>query len=159
MRGTLGTLIRLHEWTVDEKRRALGVHLGELGALEDAARGLEAELVAEQRAAAAEPELAGFGYGFYAVAVIHRRDRLADSIVRAEALIAAARDELHDAFQELKKFEITDASRRRREADDADRLERIELDEIALQGFRRKRAEDELERSTWGAGSEREGDP
>ena len=158
MAGTLSTLIRLHEWTVDEKRRALGVLVAGLGTLEDAARGLEAELVAEQRAAAAEPELAGFGYGFYAVGVIHRRERLADSTAQAEAMIEAARDELHDAYQELKKFEITDALQRRREAGEADRLERIELDEIGLQGFRRTRAEDQSERSTRGAGSDRERD-
>ncbi|MDP6805614.1 MAG: hypothetical protein QF902_09835 [Rhodospirillales bacterium] len=154
MPGTLSTLIRLHEWTVDEKRRALGVLLAEFGALEDAARDLETELVAEQRAAAVEPELAGFGYGMYAVGVIYRRGRLADSTAEAEAMIEAAREELHDAYEELKKYEITDATRKRRDADEADRLERIELDEIGLQGFRRKRAEDQPERSS--AGSERE---
>ncbi|HJO69933.1 MAG TPA: hypothetical protein QF804_09685 [Rhodospirillales bacterium] len=156
MAETLSTLIRLHEWTVDEKRRALGILLNELGALEDAARALEVELVAEQRAAAVEPEMAGFGYGFYALGVILRRERLADSTVQAEAMIETARDELHDAYEELKKFEITDASRRRRETDEADRVERIELDEIGLQGYRRVRAQDRSERSTWGAGSERE---
>ena len=65
MSSGLHTLIRLHKWRLDEKRRALA----ELQALadklaQDTAR-LEREITAEQEIARTSPE-ASFGYGNFA---------------------------------------------------------------------------------------------
>jgi hypothetical protein len=77
---SLGGLIRLHEWNVDQKRRKLGELLGLVADLEAQAISLEDEVKSEQRAAAASPEVAGLLYGNYAMGVIERRRRIAESI-------------------------------------------------------------------------------
>ena len=52
----VATLIRINEWTVDERRRELGARLKELDDLETALDRLEKEVVDEQRAAAARAQ-------------------------------------------------------------------------------------------------------
>jgi flagellar export protein FliJ len=131
-------LIRLHQWMVDEKRRKLGDLLKMLAELEEQSRQLEAEVVAEQKAAANAPETAGFLYGNYARRVIERRERLAQSIASMEMQIAAAREELNDAYRELKKFQVAQDVRDRREALEAARREQGVLDEIGLTIHRRR---------------------
>ena len=87
MSSGLHTLIRLHKWRLDEKRRALA----ELQALadklaQDTAR-LEREITAEQEIARTSPE-AAFGYGNFAKQAIERRRRLAQSVAQVEQQIA-----------------------------------------------------------------------
>ena len=140
MAKDLKNLIRLHEWQVDEKRRKVGTLLSLVADLELQARRLEDELVAEQAAAAADPAEAGFFYGIYAETVIERRQRIAYSIAKAEEEIAAAQDELREAYRELKKYEIAQENRSKREAYEQARKEQAFLDDIGLQSFRQKRA-------------------
>ncbi|MGH6660693.1 MAG: hypothetical protein ACREB6_04090, partial [Rhodospirillales bacterium] len=73
MAKNLDTLIRLNEWTVDERRRELGQVLRTLAELEDGLERLRQEVVKEQNAVMASPEEAGFFYGNYARAAIGRR--------------------------------------------------------------------------------------
>jgi flagellar export protein FliJ len=133
-------LIRLHQWMVDEKRRKLGDLLKMLAEIEEQSRRLEAEVVEEQKAAADSPETAGFLYGNYARRVIERCERLAQSIASMEARIAAAREELNEAYRELKKFQVAQGVRDRREALEAARRDQNVLDEIGLAVHRRRRA-------------------
>jgi flagellar export protein FliJ len=133
-------LIRLHQWMVDERRRKLGELLKMLAELEDRSRHLEAELVAEQKAAAKAPETAGFLYGNYARHVIERRERLAKSIASTESQITAAREELNEAYRELKKFQVAQEVRDRRAALEATRREQSVLDEVGLSMHRRRRS-------------------
>ncbi len=140
MAKDLKNLIRLHEWQVDEKRRKVGGLLRLVADLEDQARRLEEELINEQAAAAASPEEAGFLYGNYAETVIERRQRIADSIAKAEEEIAAAQDELREAYRELKKYEIAQENREKREAEEEARRDQMFLDDIGLQNFRRRQA-------------------
>jgi flagellar protein FliJ len=138
MSSGLHTLIRLHKWRLDEKRRALA----ELQALadklaQDTAR-LEREILAEQEIARTSPE-ASFAYGNFAKQAIERRRRLAQSVAQVEQQIAQATEEMAEAFQELKRYELAQEGRDRR--DEAKRKERenAALDEIALSGFTRRR--------------------
>ena len=127
------TLIRLNEWTVDEKRRVLGARLKELDDLEAGLRDLERELVTEQAMAASAPDSAGFLYGNYANQVIHRREQLHSNIKSKEEEVVVARESLSDAYRELKKYEVVNESRIRREATERARKDQIELDELGLQ--------------------------
>ena len=138
MAKDLKNLIRLHEWQVDEKRRKVGGLLRLVADLEDQARRLEEELINEQAAAAASPEEAGYLYGNYAETVIERRQRIADSIAKAEEEIAAAQDELKEAYRDLKKYEIAQDNREKREAEEEARRDQNFLDDIGLQNFRRR---------------------
>jgi len=139
MAKNLDTLIRLNEWTVDERRRELGDVLRALAGLEDGLERLRREVVNEQNAAAASPEVAGFFYGNYARAAIGRRQTLDDGIRRMEAQVAAARERLNEAYRELKKFEVAQNTRDAREAKELARREQGILDDIGLNLFRLKR--------------------
>lgn len=136
----LRTLVRLHAWTVDEKRRKLGALLRLGGDLEDQVQRLEEEVVREQGSAGDAPEVAGFYYGNYANAVIERRERLRDSIARTETEIAAAQEELREAYRDLKKYEVAQDMRERRETEERERVEQQVLDEVGLEVHRRRRS-------------------
>ena len=55
----LNTLIRFHQYRVDEKRRALGELLGEVADLEQQSVHLEREIVTEQEVANSAPDRLG----------------------------------------------------------------------------------------------------
>jgi len=137
--ANIKNLIRLHEWNVDEKRRKLGELLRLKGELEDQMTQLEEDLVRQQQAAAADPTLAGSTYGVFAKQVIQRRENLQNSIDQMDFVIGHAQDELSDAYQELKKYEIVERNRQRRYELEQSRREQIMLDEIALNQHRRKK--------------------
>ena len=63
MAAGLKNLIRLHEWTVDERRRELGQHIRKLNELDQLVRDLETELKREQ-ALAGSSEM-GITFGAY----------------------------------------------------------------------------------------------
>lgn len=138
MAKDLHTLIRLNEWTVDQRRRDLGDVLASLADLEDGLERLRQELIKEQQAVLSSPEVAGFFYGNYATAVIGRRQHLNDGIVSMEKQVAEAREKLDEAYRDLKKFEIAQESRDVKKAQEETREEQMEMDELAIQAYRRK---------------------
>ncbi len=138
MANGLTTLIKLNAWGVDQRRRKLGEIMHLIQSLETQARNLEQELVREQQAASASPQEAGYIYGNYANAVIQRRQRIAASIASAETEAADARDDLANAYRDLKKYETVQANRLAEKKKEEARKDQIELDEIGLQGHVRK---------------------
>ena len=134
----LATLVRVNEWTVDECRRALGILLRQLDDLEAARRGLERELENEQTAAVTNPDEAGLHYGIYAEGVIKRRKAMDQAIRAKEAELEAARESLNEAYRELKKYEVIRDNRIERERVEEARRDRIELDDIGIETFRRR---------------------
>lgn len=138
MSSGLHTLIRLHKWRLDEKRRALaGLQALADKLAQDTAR-LEREILAEQEIARSSPE-ASFGYGNFAKQAIERRKRLAQSVAQVEHQIAEATEEMAEAFQELKRYELAQEGRDRREDAKRKTRENAALDEVALSGFTRRR--------------------
>jgi flagellar export protein FliJ len=132
-------LIRLNEREVDDKRRRLADLDRLLDQIKLQAQNLETELVQEQARAGADRE-AALTYGAYAQNIILRRAKLAQSIRDLEEKVLEARDDLASAFQELKKFEIAEANFKRRKAAEELRIEQAQLDEVAVEGHRRKQA-------------------
>ena len=139
MAANIKSLIRLHEWNVDEKRRKLGELLRLQADLEDQLKRLDEEHVREQKAARDDPTGAGITYPNYAQHVRQRRENLQDSIAQMETVIGYARDELSDAYQELKKYETVEQNRQRRYELEQARRDQILLDEVALNQHRRKK--------------------
>ncbi len=136
---TLSTLIRLHRFQLDEKRRAL-TDLENLRA--DLVRQrdkMEAELAAEQEVAK-KVEVGAFAYGGFARGVIARREKLAGSLAEIDTRIEAAQRDVAAAFQDLKRHEIALAQRQRRQREEAERREQIALDEVSLDMHRRRTA-------------------
>ena len=137
--STLDSLIRMHRWQLDERRRQLAA-LEELAAkLAEEQHRLEAENLREQAAATASPEAAA-SYPGYAHGFLDRRRKLEQSRAETAAQIAQAREALAEAFQEVKRYEITAASRARlQEQREARRQARV-LDDLGIEGYRRRGA-------------------
>ena len=132
MAKDLHTLIRLNEWTVDQRRRGLGDVLASLANLETGLERLREELIKEQTIVRSSPEEAGVFYGNYAAAVIIRREDLNQGILRMEEQVAEAREKLNDAYRDLKKYEIAQESR---ETGEPLALERREQETLHAKGL------------------------
>lgn len=135
MKG-LGTLVRARQRELDDKRRALGE-------LQDQADGIIAarDALADEQQREAELALdspdGGFGYGAFLKA-----SRMRDAAMQADldglaGRIEAARDEIADAFAEIKRFELIQAAQEERARKEAAKREQEELDELGLNVFRR----------------------
>lgn len=137
----LGGLIRLHRWTLDEKRRALTDLEEFAGRLADEIGRLEAELEREMAAAgtAAVPPV---GFEAYVRQVRLRQEKIRQSIRQADQQMEAARDDIAAAFRELKKYEIADAERQQKAAEEVRHREMLAYDETALSQFRRREGEE-----------------
>jgi flagellar protein FliJ len=134
--STLDSLIRLHRWQVDERRRRVA-ELDELAEkLREDLRRLEAEQASEQEIAQRMPEVTS-SYGSYAGALIERRRKLNQSLTDTEQQTAKAREVLAEAYQEAKRYEIAAARRVLNQRQQADRLEQHDMDELAIDIHRR----------------------
>lgn len=137
MKG-VDSVIRLQKWHVDEKRRQVSGLQGLLMDLEQRAEALEREILKEQEVASGNADNnVAFIYGDYARHAIERREIIQHSIVDAEAAVEAARDELRELYQDLKRYEIAKDRHTAREALKANRAEQAELDDIAMKMHRR----------------------
>src|SRR3546814_12024888 len=109
-------LVRLHRWTLDEKRQKLAelerFRVKLLANIDT----LEAELAREQ-AAAGRPEITDISLPAFIKATIDRRRKIEGSIAELDRSIAAARGEITEAFQEFKRYETAQGNHLRREAD------------------------------------------
>lgn len=130
------SLIRLHKFQVDERRRKVAEIELLLTEFRNKERELEAQVLAEQDKAGISDE-AHFAYPMFAKSVQKRRANILQSISDLEVQLGAAQDELATAFRELKKYELMEESRKRKMQKQTQRLEQAELDEIALQIHRR----------------------
>ena len=137
--SALDSLIRLHRWQLDERKR----HLADLEALAETLRDERSRLVLEeqreQAAASASPE-AAFAYAGYAHGLIERRRKLLQSLAEIDGQIAKAREDLAEAFQEVKRYEITAASRLRQQQIREQRRQQRALDELGVAAFRRRKS-------------------
>ncbi|MBA4208284.1 MAG: flagellar export protein FliJ [Parvibaculum sp.] len=125
------SLIRLHKFQVDEKRRKVAELELMLAEFRQRERDLEAQVEAEQRKAGIS-DVAHFAYPMFAKSVIRRRENILESIEGLEVQLEVAKEELSAAFRELKKYELLEDSRKRKVRKAALRMEQAELDEIAL---------------------------
>lgn len=139
-RRGLKALIRLNAYRLDEKRRQGATYQAAHDTLVAGYRGIEREIIAEQQLAKADPIAATF-YGAYAQATIERRARLEEKIAAAAEAVEAAREETREQFRETKKYELAEQHLAAADWAEAERRERIELDELALVMHRRKTAD------------------
>ena len=131
----IATLVRVNEWTVDERRRDLGALLDELNEIESSKANLETQFVSEKSAATRDPEIAGVVFGPYADATMHQIQYLKGLIESKEEEITLAQEKLGEAYRELKKFEIARDNNRKKNLEELIRRDQKELDELALQAI------------------------
>lgn len=132
-------LVRLNDWEVDEKRRALADQLRVLENLIALLQALESEMVQEQQYATANPTEGGITYGAYAEQAIRRREDYKGRIADQEQIVNAAREQLRLAFLEFKKFVISEERRVEKLEAEQNRTEQLALDEIGINTFNRNR--------------------
>lgn len=133
----LAPLIRLHKHELDQKRQALAALYGDLALLEQSRRDLESAFEKEKQAIDRDGDI-HFTFASYAENVRKRREEI-ESLERAlEKKIEEAKESLMETFSELKKYEMTQAERERLEAEERRIREGKIMDEIGLEGFRRK---------------------
>jgi chromosome segregation ATPase len=133
----LPTLIRLHRWRLDEKRKQLAALERLAAKLREQRRRLEEELRAEQDVARSLTG-AEFTYAAYAKAVVQRRETLPRSIAEAEGQIERVMAEVTEAFRELKRYEVAQANRERAAEEEAARREQAVLDDVGANVYRRR---------------------
>lgn len=136
----LAELVRISRWRLDEKRQKLM----DLERLADRLRGdlekLDTGIAAEQKVAESDYE-ARHSYAAFLKAELERRERLRRSIADVERELEGAREEVAEAFRELKKYELAKANQDAREHERQARMERRDMDEIGTQLHRRRNSE------------------
>jgi flagellar FliJ protein len=135
--SSLDTLIKLHRWQLDEQRRKVAEFESLADKLRTELQRLDDEEVLEQEVAGASHE-ASYAYSGYARTLIDRRSKLVQSVQETEQQIIQARAELADAFAEVKRYEIAAANRLLAKHRGIERIRQQELDEVAIDSFRRR---------------------
>lgn len=135
----LDPLIRLRRYTVDEKQKFLSALYREAENLINKRNELAAQLEREKELAKAEgsPDSISF-FGRYAENVRKKLGKFDEHIKKMENRIEGAQEDMRAAFAELKKVEIIKRKRQEREQEKQDHKESQALDEIAIEGFRRR---------------------
>ena len=137
--SALPTLIRVAKWNMEEKRRTLVALETMIGTFNARLKALEKEVVREQGAARHNDEALVF-YGNYAKAVIGRRYTILRSIGELRGQLDAAHQDVTEAFQEVRRYEIVLERQQEREATEQLRRDQNTLDETSMELYRRHTA-------------------
>ena len=138
--ANLKSLIRLRKHIVDQKQKFLAELYRQAEELEAEKASYQEKLKKERELLEEQEMLEALAwYGRFASGIKSQIDLLNKDLSNMEQRIEIARADLRNAFAELKKIEITDE--RRREAEKKEELakENKELDDIGIDGHRRKK--------------------
>lgn len=137
--SALNSLVRVHGWVLNEKREKLAGLEGLVGKMRTDLEALEQDLEREQRAAAEASE-GSVAFPAFVAAALERRRKLRESIADLERAVEAAREEVAEAFQEVKKYELARDNDVRREAGRLAKREQASLDELGTGLYQRRRS-------------------
>ena len=130
-------LIRFHKFDLDEKRRYLRELEEQEARIQEAIDAIDQEVQSEQAFSRGEANFAPY-YGGYATKTKASREALVDELSKAHEIVEQARETVVQAFEELKKYEITKDQQDHRAYLEEERQTQIELDEIALTTHQRQ---------------------
>ena len=130
-------LIRFHKFDLDEKRRYLRELEEQEARIQEAIDAIDQEVQSEQAFSRGEANFAPY-YGGYATRTKASREALVDELSKAHEIVEEARETVVQAFEELKKYEITKDQQDHRAYLEEERQTQIELDEIALTTHQRQ---------------------
>lgn len=137
----LHALIRLNKHELDERRRVLTALNSEMALIEAQRQKLEEEFAAE-KAAVDENGDVTFTFANYVQAVNLRREQIDEDTRALVERIEKAKEAVMETFAEIKKFEMAQAERDRIEAERIKAKEDQAMDDIGIEGFRRKETEE-----------------
>lgn len=140
----LQALIRLRKHSVDEKQRAVAQLYREAETLEKQKKVVEDQMANEKQLAEEmnRPEAIAF-YTRYAEGARKKIAALQMAIKKMEGRIEAAQEDMRAAFAEMKKIQITQTRREKREAKAVQKKEDAQMDDIAIDQYRRQSWEEE----------------
>ncbi len=134
----LDPLIRVRKHTVEQKQKALAALYKREEEMKNERDKLEAQLAIEmEKAKDMDAEFLNY-FGPYSARVQNQIERIDAKRKKLENQIALAQESVRAAFAELKKVEIIDKRRKAEERAEIDKKESDMLDDIAVDGFRRK---------------------
>ena len=135
--SAIDKLIRYHKFELDEKRRYLRELEEREAQIQAAIDAIDCEIEAEQSFSRGEVKFAPY-YGGYATRTKSKREEFLGELAEAHEVVEKARETVVQAFEELKKYEITKGRQEHRAYLESERQNQIELNEIALASYQRK---------------------
>jgi chromosome segregation ATPase len=136
--SSLDQMLRLQKWSLDEKRRQAADLEALIERLNDDVRRLDEEVARETDAARNDLELQRV-LPSYRTMMAERRERILKSVGDLTAELEKLRDQIMEAFSDLKKTEQTILNRQQRQRVAQRRQEQIRADEMGLNMHRRKK--------------------
>ena len=136
----LHSLIRFKRNELDDKRKHLAQLNAELEALLHAKKKLLDDLAHERNLASVDIDIART-FGTYLNRTLQRCDELDQIIADKQQEVQAATVVMQEAYLDVKKLEITQENRDKAEEGRINRIESITLDDVAIEGFRRRQDE------------------
>ncbi len=133
------SLTRVHSWALNEKRQKLAGIEDLVNKMKKDLQGLEKELETENQAANTSIE-GTVAFPAFVAAALERRRRLRHTINELEESVQVAREEVHAAFEEMKKYEHAGDLEERQKQDEHARRERVSLDDLGTTIYRRGQA-------------------
>ncbi len=132
-------MVRVHSWVLDEKQRKLADLQAFVDKLTEDLSALDRDIETEREAAGQSDE-AGSAFPSFVAAALKRRKKLCETIANLGKEVEAAREDVAEAFGELKKYELALKNQEQQESAKRSRRERINLDELGVSIYRRNRA-------------------
>lgn len=138
----LNPLIRVRRHIVEQKQKFLAELYRQTEELQGKKQNLQTELAEEsEKTRSMGAEMLSY-FGSYATAIKTRIRKTIDAINKLETRIDVAREDMREAYAELKKVEITQERREAEEQKEIAGKEADELDEIGIESYRRRVAEE-----------------
>ncbi len=125
------SLIRLHRFQVDERRRQVTDLEGMLEEFHRRENDLDRQVQHEQDKAGIT-DIGHFAYPMFAKSMLQRRENILQSIGEISKQLEVAKEVLADSYRDLKKFELVEENRKLRARKEAVRLDQKEMDEVSL---------------------------
>jgi flagellar export protein FliJ len=134
----LDSLIRVRKHTVEQQQKALAELYRKAEALKEKRDALETELAIEsEKSRELQPDMLEY-FSAYVKQAHKTIDTIDRNRERLENQIKLAQEQLREAFAELKKIEIINKRRKDAVRAKEEKEESKELDEVGIEGFRRK---------------------
>jgi flagellar FliJ protein len=141
--ANLKSLIKLRRHNVDEKQKLLAQLYREVEEIERGKNMLIERLRSEREVLDKSGTLEMYAYfGRFSQNIQRMLERLNQEKRKLETRIVIAQDDVREAFANMKRVEIVQREREKEEKKEQDDKETREMDDIGLEGFRRKEEED-----------------
>ena len=140
--ANLKSLIKLRRHNVDEKQKFLANLYREVEMIENSKSTLIERLRSEREVLDKSGSLEMYAYfGRFSQNIQRMLERLNEEKKKLETRIVIAQDDVREAFANMKRIEIVQREREREEKKEQEDKDTRELDEIGIDGFRRKEDE------------------